>query len=96
MCIYIYCTFEGVRAHAPFTEKNHLCASLAPGNDLGKLSRERERRKRNQLLFTERESEFPSYFIYIYIYTNRYNESIVKFKFRGNFTERKFYGELKK
>lgn len=66
MCIYIYCTFEGVRAHAPFTEKNHLCASLALGNDLGKLSRERERRKRNQLLFTERESEFPSYFIYIY------------------------------
>lgn len=64
--MYIYCTFEGVRAHAPFTEKNHLCASLAPGNDLGKLSRERERRKRNQVLFTERESEFSSYFIYIY------------------------------
>lgn len=64
--MYIYCTFEGVRAHAPFTEKNHLCASLALGNDLGKLSRERERRKRNQVLFTERESEFSSYFIYIY------------------------------
>lgn len=66
--IYIYC-IRRCSCTCTVYRRGEEPPVCVPGNDLGKLSRGGRKRIWNQLLFAERESEFPSYFIYTRIVT---------------------------